>query len=149
MRVQVVTYIDRKDWTIEQRENKNVKILARIDRQLSSRMIATEFSFGRATARHCLAVDLTLQQKCRQKLRSAPNRSLHVISSMFFFSLAGNEVLFVGISGPSKPCDEVIIKHVGLNQYAVSYTVKERGRHIIMVKWGDQHIPGSPFIVYV
>lgn len=62
---------------------------------------------------------------------------------------AGNEVLFVGVSGPSKPCDEVVIKHVGLNQFAVSYTVKERGKHVIMVKWADQHIPGSPFIVYV
>lgn len=62
---------------------------------------------------------------------------------------AGNNILFVGIYGPKGPCDEVFIKHTGRNQYQVNYLVRERGDYILMVKWGDDHIPGSPFKVEV
>ncbi len=55
----------------------------------------------------------------------------------------------VGMMGPHYPCESVHIKHKGRNQYTVSYIVKERGDYLLIVKWGDQHIPGSPFHVNV
>lgn len=61
----------------------------------------------------------------------------------------GNNILFVGIHGPKGPCEEVFVKHAGRNSYNVSYLVRERGEYIVIVKWGDDHIPGSPFKVDV
>lgn len=60
---------------------------------------------------------------------------------------AGNNVLYCAVHGPKGPCDEVYVKHLGRNMYQVNYTVKEKGDHIVIVKWGDDHIPGSPFKV--
>ena len=60
---------------------------------------------------------------------------------------AGNNVLYVGVYGPDIPCDEVVIKHVGEKKYSVSYVVHQKGEYMIFVKWGDDHIPGSPFRV--
>jgi len=60
---------------------------------------------------------------------------------------AGNNMLYCCVYGPKGPCDETFVKHMGRNLYNVTYQVKEKGDHIIMVKWGDDHIPGSPFKV--
>ncbi|XP_065219553.1 filamin-A isoform X2 [Planococcus citri] len=62
---------------------------------------------------------------------------------------AGNNILFVGLYGPKGPCEEVFIKHTGRNNYNVNYMCRERGEYIIFVKWGEDHIPGSPFRVEV
>ncbi|KAG7210743.1 hypothetical protein KM043_012240 [Ampulex compressa] len=62
---------------------------------------------------------------------------------------AGNNILYVGIYGPKGPCEEVFVKHAGRNNYNVSYLVRERGEYIVIVKWGDDHIPGSPYKVEV
>jgi filamin len=62
---------------------------------------------------------------------------------------AGNNVLYVGVYGPDIPCDEVVIKHQGEKKYSVSYTVQDKGDYVLIVKWGDEHIPGSPFHVTV
>lgn len=62
---------------------------------------------------------------------------------------AGNNILYVGVYGPKSPCEEVFIKHLGRNNYQVNYVVRERGEYIVIVKWGDEHIPGSPFKVEV
>ncbi|XP_076669355.1 filamin-A-like isoform X2 [Andrena cerasifolii] len=62
---------------------------------------------------------------------------------------AGNNILFVGVYGPKGPCEEVSMKHTGRNNYNVSYLVRERGEYIVIVKWGDEHIPGSPYKVEV
>ncbi|KAF2884976.1 hypothetical protein ILUMI_21197 [Ignelater luminosus] len=62
---------------------------------------------------------------------------------------AGTNILFVGVHGPKGPCEEVFIKHQGHNQYQVNYVVRERGDYLIIIKWGDDHIPGSPFKVEV
>ncbi|GFR00533.1 filamin-A [Trichonephila clavata] len=62
---------------------------------------------------------------------------------------AGNNLLFCSVYGPKGPSDEVHVKTIGKSLYQVNYTVKERGDHIVVVKWGDDHIPGSPFKVEV
>ncbi|XP_071084082.1 filamin-A-like isoform X4 [Haliotis cracherodii] len=60
---------------------------------------------------------------------------------------AGNNILYVGMMGPKGPCEELIVSHKGNNQYTINYMVKERGTYMLMVKWGDEQIPGSPFCV--
>ncbi|XP_006631014.2 filamin-B isoform X2 [Lepisosteus oculatus] len=64
-------------------------------------------------------------------------------------SKAGKNMLLVGVHGPTTPCEEVSIKHLGNQHYTVNYIVKERGDYILAVKWGDEHIPGSPFHITV
>ncbi|XP_074861976.1 filamin-B isoform X3 [Carettochelys insculpta] len=64
-------------------------------------------------------------------------------------SKAGSNMLLVGVHGPTIPCEEVSVKHMGNHQYNVSYVVKEKGDYILAVKWGEAHIPGSPFHVTV
>lgn len=62
---------------------------------------------------------------------------------------SGNNILYVGIYGPKGPCDEVQLKHKGKNNYECWYVVRDRGEYIVIVKWGDDHIPGSPYKVEV
>ncbi|CAH1264979.1 FLNC [Branchiostoma lanceolatum] len=62
---------------------------------------------------------------------------------------AGTNMLMVGVHGPRTPCEEVNVKHMGGQKYNVVYTVREKGDYELIVKWGDQHIPGSPFKVTV
>ncbi|XP_076125415.1 filamin B a [Alosa pseudoharengus] len=64
-------------------------------------------------------------------------------------SQAGKNMLLVGVHGPNTPCEEVMVKHMGNLQYNVSYVLKERGSYVLAVKWGEEHIPGSPFHVTV
>lgn len=60
-------------------------------------------------------------------------------------SKAGHNCLFVGVLGPEIPCEEILIKHRGSHRYSVEYVVKEKGNYVIIVKWGDEHVSGSPF----
>ncbi|KAH8332928.1 hypothetical protein KR074_009631 [Drosophila pseudoananassae] len=60
-------------------------------------------------------------------------------------SQAGNNMLLVGILGQRGPSEEVLVKHLGRNVHRVSYRVCDPGDYILVAKWGDQHIPGSPF----
>ncbi|XP_047194519.1 filamin-C isoform X3 [Hippoglossus stenolepis] len=62
---------------------------------------------------------------------------------------AGTNMLMVGVHGPKTPCEEVYVKHMGNRTYNVTYTVKEQGSYILIVKWGDENVPGSPFHVTV
>nr|XP_019952060.1 PREDICTED: filamin-B-like [Paralichthys olivaceus] len=64
-------------------------------------------------------------------------------------SKAGKNMLLVGVHGPQVPCEEVLVKHLGNLQYNVGYLLRERGNYVLVVKWGDDHIPGSPFHVVV
>jgi len=64
-------------------------------------------------------------------------------------SQAGINILMVGVMGPNLPCEEVHVKHRGRSQYHVSYLVREPGDYLLIVKWGDEHVPGSPFQVHV
>ncbi|KAM9705439.1 LOW QUALITY PROTEIN: filamin-C-like [Menidia menidia] len=64
-------------------------------------------------------------------------------------SKAGTNMLLVGVHGPVAPCEEVYVKHMGGRIYTVSYTVKEQGSYVLILKWGEQDVPGSPFTVTV
>uniref|UniRef100_A0A8C3HS50 Filamin A n=1 Tax=Chrysemys picta bellii TaxID=8478 RepID=A0A8C3HS50_CHRPI len=64
-------------------------------------------------------------------------------------SKAGNNMLLVGVHGPRTPCEEIVVKHLGNRLYSVSYLLKEKGDYVLVVKWGDQHVPNSPFHVSV
>uniref|UniRef100_A0ACB8FM60 Uncharacterized protein n=1 Tax=Sphaerodactylus townsendi TaxID=933632 RepID=A0ACB8FM60_9SAUR len=64
-------------------------------------------------------------------------------------SKAGTNMLMVGVHGPKTPCEEVYVKHMGNRVYNVTYTVKEKGDYILIVKWGDESVPGSPYQVNV
>ena len=55
----------------------------------------------------------------------------------------------VGVYGPKNPCEEVVVKHIGNQQYQVNSCFREKGEYILIVKYGDQHIPGSPFNIEV
>ncbi|CAF3689932.1 unnamed protein product, partial [Rotaria sp. Silwood1] len=62
---------------------------------------------------------------------------------------SGDAKLMVDVFGPKYPCEEVFIKHMGNNQYNVQYIVREKGEYMLIVKWGEQHIPGSPWHIEV
>lgn len=64
-------------------------------------------------------------------------------------SSLGSNILLVGVHGPTIPCEEVSVKHVGNEQYNVAYLVKDKGSYTLVVKWGEDHIPGSPFHITV
>lgn len=70
---------------------------------------------------------------------------------MFFIYLTniGQGVLFAGLYNPRGPSEEVQVKHMGKNNYNVNYYIRERSDYLLMVMWGDDHIPGSPFNVEV
>ena len=54
-------------------------------------------------------------------------------------------MLVVGVLGPVIPCEEVKVRHMGRHIYNVTYKLEEPGDYVIMVKYGDQDVPGSPF----
>lgn len=60
-------------------------------------------------------------------------------------------MLFCGMVGPagSPPVDEIVVKHHSRNTYNVSYTVRHKGKYLLMVRYGEQNIPGSPFQVNI
>nr|XP_061813370.1 filamin-C-like isoform X2 [Nerophis lumbriciformis] len=60
---------------------------------------------------------------------------------------AGSNMLMVGVHGPHAPCEEVYVKHMGNKLYNVTYTIKDKGSYTVIVKWGDDNIPGSPYKV--
>ncbi|XP_046889363.1 filamin-C-like isoform X2 [Hypomesus transpacificus] len=64
-------------------------------------------------------------------------------------SKAGTNMLMVGVHGPRAPCEEVYVKHMGNKLYNVTYSVKDKGSYTVIIKWGDDNVPGSPFKVAV
>ena len=71
------------------------------------------------------------------------------LNTVYVVVVAGRNMLLVGVIGPRIPCEEVALRHVGQGKYTVTYRPSERGDHVLVVKWGDQHIPGSPFHIVV
>ena len=61
-------------------------------------------------------------------------------------SRAGTNVLFVAVLGPEGQ-EPVQVKHRGDKKYMVQFMMPEFGTYILYVKWGEQHAPGSPFIL--
>ncbi|KAK7113041.1 filamin-A-like isoform X2 [Littorina saxatilis] len=61
---------------------------------------------------------------------------------------AGEALLMVGMIAPSgHPEAELSVKKTTNTNYAISYKVTEIGDHVLHVKWGDDDIPGSPFVL--
>jgi filamin len=63
-------------------------------------------------------------------------------------SSGGNSMLVIGIQGPSTPVDELSVKHLGNNHFDVRFKPSEPGQHVMVIKWNDQHVPGSPFPIF-
>ncbi|XP_038047790.1 filamin-B-like isoform X7 [Patiria miniata] len=63
-------------------------------------------------------------------------------------SEGGQNMLLVGIAGPKTPCEEIVVKHMGRQRFTITYLLKETGSYKLVVKWGDEHIPGSPFSLH-
>lgn len=61
----------------------------------------------------------------------------------------GVNILLIGMLGPSAPCDELHVKHLGKQKFNVTYAARERGDYVLVVKWGEDHVPGSPFHISV
>ncbi len=63
--------------------------------------------------------------------------------------VAGQDILFVSVVTPKGPSEEVYVKHTGRGIYNVNYLVREKGQIFIYVKYGEKHIPGSPFALNI
>lgn len=61
----------------------------------------------------------------------------------------GPGLLEVGVAGGYIPAEEITVRHVGECVFAVSYQINEPGETLISVRWHGEHVPGSPFTVYV
>lgn len=79
---------------------------------------------------------------------SIVHEKIHLFSNIVA-NILGNNILYIGFYGPKGPCEEVQVKHMGRNIYQVNYSVRERGEYILIIKWGEEHIPGSPYRVEV
>uniref|UniRef100_A0A1I8IQS4 Calponin-homology (CH) domain-containing protein n=1 Tax=Macrostomum lignano TaxID=282301 RepID=A0A1I8IQS4_9PLAT len=64
-------------------------------------------------------------------------------------SRAGYDMLLVGILGPADSSDSVRVQHESAGRYTVRYQVTSPGVHLLTIKWGDEHVPGSPFRINV
>lgn len=61
---------------------------------------------------------------------------------------AGLALLSVGMISPSGlPEAELSTKKVTATSYSISYKVQEAGEHVLHIKWGDEEVPGSPFVI--
>ena len=61
----------------------------------------------------------------------------------------GSGLLEVGVCGKYVPVEFVSVKHNGDYMFSVSYDIKTPGKTTISVKWHDQHLTGSPFVIYI
>merc|ERR1712038_723769 len=59
---------------------------------------------------------------------------------------AGNAILTAGMmSATGNPVEEFNLKKTRPTQYTVSYKTKEKGEHNMVIRWGADDVPGSPF----
>ena len=63
-------------------------------------------------------------------------------------SRAGVNVLFVAVLGPGGQ-EQVHVKHKGDSKFMVEFKMPETGRYILYIKWGEENVPGSPFLLEV
>ncbi|KAI6171470.1 hypothetical protein M3Y97_01048000 [Aphelenchoides bicaudatus] len=62
-------------------------------------------------------------------------------------SKAGSSLLFVGIVTSKGPSEEVSVKHRGGGLYDVAYKIPDHTRALVLIKYGDSEMLGSPFTV--
>lgn len=63
---------------------------------------------------------------------------------------AGQGGLFMGLTTPSgNVCDELSVKKQRGTNYMVNYKPNEKGEHTLHIRWGQEDIPGSPFVITV
>jgi filamin len=63
--------------------------------------------------------------------------------------ISGVAMLMVGMIAPSGIAEpELGVKKNTKTEYTVSYKVQEVGDHTLVVKYGDDDIPGSPFVLH-
>lgn len=61
-------------------------------------------------------------------------------------SESGFNMIYASFLGPTRnTIHECNVKHMGGSIYEVKYMCKDRGDAILIVKYGDEQIPGSPF----
>jgi len=61
---------------------------------------------------------------------------------------AGNAILTAGMmSATGNPVEEFNLKKTRPTQYTVSYKTKEKGEHNMVIRWGADDVPGSPFTI--
>merc|ERR1711892_99398 len=113
---------------------------------------SSSVSSSRASSR-AIAIQPNFVSDASAVTCKGPGIERPVLGKQNFFTVdctrGGNNVLFVGVFGPDTPCDEVYVKHQGDRQYGVSYKLTDKGQYILYVKWGEDHIPGSPFHIEV
>lgn len=63
---------------------------------------------------------------------------------------AGNALLSLGMFSPKgNPVTELTYKKMKPTMYNISYTPNEKGTHTMAIRWGADHISGSPFEIGV
>jgi filamin len=63
---------------------------------------------------------------------------------------AGQAMLTVGMMTPNgHPVNDITVKKTRGTTYNVSYTTPEKGDHNLVIRWGPDDIPGSPFTIPV
>lgn len=63
---------------------------------------------------------------------------------------AGFNLLYAAFLGPSRnTIHDVSVKHMGGSIFQVNYTCKDKGDAILVINYGDEQIPGSPFKIEV
>jgi len=61
---------------------------------------------------------------------------------------AGNAILTAGMmSATGNPVEEFNLKKTRPTQYTVTYKTKEKGEHNMIIRWGADDVPGSPFTI--
>jgi len=64
--------------------------------------------------------------------------------------ITGQALLTIGMMSPSGHLmNDLSVKKQRPTTYQVSYTAPEKGDHSLVIRWGTDDIPGSPFTVHV
>lgn len=70
---------------------------------------------------------------------------IQTINNLFL----GTNLLFVSLVTSHGQSDDVFVRHAGNGLYEIDYRICSASlKALITIKYGDRHIPGSPFTVY-
>ena len=63
---------------------------------------------------------------------------------------SGQALLSMGLQSPTgNPVEEVTCKKTRPTVFTVNYRCREKGEHQLVVRWGTDDVPGSPYTVAV